>query len=335
MLTRRAAAALLFAAPLFTAATAGLPPSYSDKAPASSPPPTSADASAGPQGLEATVTSTSQVGGTVPFERTVRVRVPAVCWMAAGPTGAEYAADWGAGGRFYEANGGSGGYAYIRSVYPDFMQYADKDGHWYTTRCRADAPPALVVEYQRTHPPRFVETGTPAPPPEPDVDPRVLVEAARDAMLLPTGQIRWNPSLDGSGATVVNLPTFVWVENSTTTVQVRAEIPATGTWAQIDATLGGLDLSADGAEPTTCSDNGTPYAPGMTTSSCAIQFVRSTANQPAKPGQSLPTTTLTATARWTATWASSLDPAPRPLDIPATTTTAEVPVAEIQTIVTR
>lgn len=304
--------------------------------PAASPPSQSANASVGHDGLEADVTSTSTIGGTVPFSRTVRVKVPVMCWMAAGPTGAQYATDWGEGGQFYQANGGSGGYAYIRTVYPNFMDYATIDGRWYTSLCRSDAPPAVIVEYQRTHPTRFVETGQPVPAVEPKIDPEILMNAARDAMVLPTGTIRWNPSLDGSGATLVNMATFVWVENSTTTVQVRAEIPATDTWAQIDATLTTLALEAPGAvQDDPCTDNGTPYTPGMTSSTCTLTFTRSSADQPVKAGQTLPTATLTATTNWTATWTSSLDATPRELDIPPTTTTAEVPVAEIQTIVTR
>ena len=51
-------------------------------------------------------------------------------------------------------------------------------------------------------------------------------------------------------------------------------------------------------------------------------------------GQTLPTTTLTATARWTVTWTSSVNPDPQRLDVPPTATTAEVPVAEIQSVVT-
>ena len=320
--------------PLLFAAVPPAPPSYSDKKPPTSQP--SANASIGPQGFVADVTSTSQVGGTVPFRRAVKVPVPVMCWMAAGPTGAQYAADWGPGGPFYNANGGESGYAYIRSTFPDFMDYADKDGHWYISTCRTGAPPAVVVEYQRTHPPRFVETGQPPPPVEPHVDPEVLMHAARDSMVLPTGTIRWNPSLPGTGATVVNIPTFVWVENSTDAVQVRAEILETGTWAQIDATLAGLDLEAPGGEQDApCLDNGTPYTPGMTSSTCSITFWRSTANQKAKDKDTPPTVTLTATARWTATWTSSLNPNPQALEVPPTTTTAEVPVAEIQTIVTR
>jgi hypothetical protein len=162
------------------------------------------------------------------------------------------------------------------------------------------------------------------------------MEAARDAMVLPTGTIRWNPSAQGSGATVVAMPTFVWVENSTTAVQVRAEIPATNTWAQIDASMAALTLQADGAvQEKACTDNGTPYAAGMTTSSCSITFTHSSAKQPIKPGQTQRTSTLTAVASWTATWTSSLDATPQPLEVPTTTTSAEVPVAEIQAVVTR
>lgn len=331
MLTRVALAGLMSA--VLLAPGSGPIGRADDRVP---PPSQSANAEVGPQGLTASVTSTSQVGGTAPFQRVVRVPVPVMCWMTQGPTGAQYATDWGQGGRFYEANGGSAGYAYIRTVYPDFQDYADTDGHWYTSMCRSDAPPGTIVDYQRTHPPRYVETGQPPPPVDPQIDPEILMHAARDSMVLPTGTIHWNPRLQGSGATVVNIPTFVWIENSTTTVQVRAQIDGTDTWAQIDASLRNLTLSAeDAVQDTPCPDNGTPYTTGMTTSTCSITFVRSSAGRQSKNENGLPTTTLTATANWTATWTSSLAPTPQPLTIPPTTTTEEIPVAEIQTIVTK
>lgn len=252
-----------------------------------------------------------------------------------GAHGRAVRAGLGRGRQVLEANDSGRGYAYVRTVYPDFMKYADTEGDWYASDCRADAPPEVVVEYVRTHPPRFIEPGQPVPREDPHVDPVVLMRAARDAMVLPTGRIRWNPSMDGTGATVVNIPTFVWVENSTTAVQVRAEIPETGTWAQIDASLAALTLTAEGGrQDKPCTDNGTPYTPGMTSSTCSITFTRSTADPDASPGQ-VPTTTLTATASWTASWTSSVDPNPQGLTIPVTETTAEVPVAEIQTVVTR
>ena len=69
-------------------------------------------------------------------------------------------------------------------------------------------------------------------------------------------------------------------------------------------------------------------------STCTFKFLHSSANQDLKDGQTLKTTTLPATATWTATWTSSLDPTPRVLPTQEQVTTAEVPVAEIQALVT-
>ena len=96
-----------------------------------------------------------------------------------------------------------------------------------------------------------------------------------------------------------------------------------------------MTLEAPGADTSTCADAGAPYVPGMTSSSCAIRFYRSTSNQPVKEGQTLPTATLTATVAWAASWTSSVDPGTYELETQDITTAAEVPVAEVQTIVTR
>lgn len=61
---------------------------------------------------------------------------------------------------------------------------------------------------------------------------------------------------------------------------------------------------------------------------------RSSANQPVKAGYSVPTATLTATASWTASWVSSLDATSTPLPTQTVTSNAEIPVAEIQALVT-
>ncbi|QWC18038.1 hypothetical protein KKR89_16445 [Cellulomonas dongxiuzhuiae] len=93
-------------------------------------------------------------------------------------------------------------------------------------------------------------------------------------------------------------------------------------------------LDAPGAQDAACLTTGTPYTPGMTESDCRIGFTRSSANEPVKSGQTLPTSTLTATAVWEAEWTSSVDPTPRELEVQDVTTTAEVPVGEIQSAVT-
>lgn len=279
------------------------------------------------------MTSFGTTGGGAPFSQKVRVRVPAMCWMSAGQTGREYATEWQPGGSGYVRND-NGGYPWERLVYDGYMDHADSDGRWYSADCRPDAPGAFVVQYTSTHPPRFVEPTEPPPAPEPYIDPEVLAYAARDAMVLPTGTVRWNPTLQGSGATLVNMDTLVWVEGATNAVQVRAEVVETGTWAQVDARMARMHVSADGAEDVTCTATDALVGAGTGRSDCAIVFTRSTAGQAVQAGETLPTATLEATAVWEATWTSSLDATPRPLDVRDTTITAELPVAEIQTVVT-
>lgn len=297
-----------------------------------SAPPTSAVASPTDDGYEVNVTSSSTLPGNTPYRQTRTIRVPAMCWMAAGLTGVEYAKNWSPGGKDY-VNNANGGYPWEHLVYDDYQNHAHSEGRWYSPTCRPDAPPAYTVAYLDSHPVRFVEPTEPAPRPDPQIDPEVLAHAARDAMVLPTGTIRWNPSLNGSGATVVGIPTFVWVEDAADTVTVRAEVLETGTWAQVDARMTRLHLSADGAEDRTCTTLGTPYTTGMTSSDCSIEFHRSSAGLPAANGD-LPTATLIATASWEAHWTSSLTTGQQQLEVRNTTTTAHVPVAEIQTIVT-
>jgi hypothetical protein len=162
----------------------------------------------------------------------------------------------------------------------------------------------------------------------------VLAQVASEHMRLPEGVVRWNPSLQGSGATLVNMDTFVWVENSTMSVQVTASVP--GVWSRVEARMTGMTLSAPShARDAACADTGTPYVKGMKRSSCSVVFHRSTANLQVKDGFEHPTVTLTATSTWQATWTSSLDPTPRPLESLERTVTAEIPVAEAQSVVTR
>jgi hypothetical protein len=218
-------------------------------------------------------------------------------------------------------------------LHPDYEAYAaDTEGRWYSAECAYGVDGNEWLEYHRAHPPVYVLAGEDAPPVEEAVDPRVLAEIAAEHMQLPTGRIAWNPTLDGSGATVVNMDTFVWVEGTTTAVSVTASVP--GVWSRVEARMTAMHLEASGAQDATCLTTGTPYTPGMTESECRIVFTRSSANQPVRSGQTLPTSTLTATAVWEAEWTSSVDPTPRELEVQDVTTTAEVPVAEIQSVVT-
>lgn len=283
--------------------------------------------------IEVTVTTSGSTVEGVPFTRSSVRSVPPVCWYGRGMTGQEYFEYWKPGGVARQA-GTLDAYAAQGLLHPGYEAYAtDAAGHWYEGTCRFDAPADQATAYRASHPPLFVLASQPVPAPQADVDPAVLAQVAFEAMDLPHGVIRWNPTLEGSGATVVNTDTWVWVEGAPTTVSVTAQVPS-GTSAQVDATLDHLNLTAPGADPASCPDTGVAWTKGATSTSCSIVFYHSSANQPVKTGQTLPTATLTATGSWTATWFSSLDPTRTALPAQDLTTTTEIPVAEIQALVT-
>ncbi|GEL98884.1 hypothetical protein [Cellulomonas terrae] len=290
---------------------------------------------AGAGSVQVTVSQTGTTAGGTTFSPPTTVRTVApICWYSRGQTGYDYYEYWKPGGPARNA-GTLDAYAAQGLLHPNYEAYAtDTTGYWYEPRCQYDAPTETYLAYRGTHPPVFVPAGEPAPAQDATVDPEVLAQIASESMDLPEGTIRWNPSLVGSGATVVNTDTWVWVEGAATSVSVTASIPS-GLSATVNAVLSGMELSAPGSDGTTCADTGTPWTAGATSTSCALTFYRSTANQPVKAGQSLPTATLTATATWTASWVSSVDPNPTALPAQTLATTAEVPVAEIQSIVTR
>lgn len=263
-------------------------------------------------------------------------RAAAACgyrWFA---TGQEYASWWTADGRFtglQDALPVEDQFA----PWPGYRDHADDtQGAWWVPRCSdvnwsgtREEFVAYRNAYMADHDAVYVEAGQ--APPASEVSPEVLAQIAYESMDLPQGVIRWSPSLQGQGLTVVNTDTWVWVEGAPTSVSVTAQI-ASGTWARVDATVVGMEVSAPGAGPASCADTGTAWAAGAAPS-CSIRFTRSSANQPVKTGQSLPTSTLTASATWRATWVSSLDATPRPLPDQSISTMAEVPVAEIESVV--
>jgi len=256
-----------------------------------------------------------------------------VCWYGPDMTGPEYYEYWKGGG---VARGSQvlDAYAAQGKLYPNFEAYqVEMTGRWYGPVCRSDAPVDYKLGYWADHPPVYLYPADPVPSSREDVDPRQLAQIAYEFTDLPTGTVGWNPTLGGVGATIVNLDTWVWVAGAPVTASVRASIPS-GTWAQVDAVLDRVELSAPGADPVTCDEPGIPWTAGATSTPCSIWFTHSSANQPVKDGQTLPTSTLTVTAVWTASWTSSDNPTPTALPTQEITTTAEIPVAEIQTLVT-
>lgn len=329
MLRRRATVGLVTAT--LVVAGAGSALAYDSESAENPPAPVSPEVGGGT--IAVTVTSSGSTGEGRTFSTSVQASVAPDCWMSAGWTGYEYYEYWKPGGPAREADT-LDDYAAQGLLHQNYEAHAtDTEGRWYEPRCRYDIDGDTQLAYLTSHPAVYVMPGDPPPPADVLVDPRLLVEIAEDNMALPTGTIRWNPSLQGSGATLVNMDTFVWVEGAPATVEVTASVP--GVWARVNARIASMELSAPNADDVSCPDVGTPYSAGMTSSTCAIVFTRSTANQPVKAGNTLPTATLTATTTWEATWVSSLDPDPQPLDVQTVSTTAEIPVAEVQSVVTR
>ncbi|MDC7120632.1 hypothetical protein OMK64_03685 [Cellulomonas fimi] len=310
-----------------------------------SPPPGSGGGSgvgagADGEGISVVVWGTGVRGGgesATSGRRTVRA-APA-CFYRQTWTGQEYADAWAPGGSFRDLQHHLPPEDTFEP-WPGYLEHQDDaEGHWWYPTCDSDRFPdsaayqAAYAAFRATHDIVYVEASE-TPPNAQVVPPETLAQIAFEETDLPTGQVQWNPRRAGDGSTFVGIDTWVWLDDPTVQVQVTAEIP--GLSATVTSTFDSLRVEAPGAEAVTCTGTpGTAWAAGAT-QGCAIVFTRSSAREGVKAGQSLPTTTLTATGRWHATWTSTATAGTREVGEPQTTTaTAELPVAEIQAVVTR
>lgn len=303
------------------------------------PPGDGADAGAGGGTIHVTVWGSGVRAGGTTFEVAPSSSwVQPVCWYSFLLSGADYYDFW-ASGRAHQLIGLLPPEDHFEP-FPGYEDHQDDpDGGWWSPRCSSAAWEGDIsgffeytTEFFENNSSVYVPVGD--VPPAVDVPPQLLAQVAFDAMELPSGDLDWNPRGGASGATVVEVPTWVWVQDSATQVSVTASV-SSGTWARVDAGVDRVEVSAPGARPVTCGTVGVAWSADASASdACSLTFFRSSANQPVKAGQSVPTSTLTVTEVWTASWVSSLDSTPTALPDQEQTTTAEVPVAEIQTVVT-
>ncbi|HEX6196412.1 MAG TPA: hypothetical protein VFZ37_10895 [Jiangellaceae bacterium] len=271
-------------------------------------------------------TTNGDTGGfDVPLET---VRIHPTCWYYEGPTGEEYA-------DYIESGQINWDRRHFGEEIPEISgweEHADDDeGHWWYRVCNSgyfDGDLDEFFDYSEQwfddNPPIFVEPGDPEP--EIAVPPEVLMEVAYNAMDIPEPTLAWNPSRGGDTATFVNFDTWVWLDDSPITLEVNAE--AGGNVATVTATLDSMTASAPTAEPASCAGAGLPWTPDADAEAgCQIVFTRSSANQ---PGQATPVTVETT---WTVTWSANGVPQGS-LEPQTLATVTDVPVAEVQTIVT-
>lgn len=297
----------------------------------------SAGGSAGGGTIVVTVIGSGVTAGgqSVPIDTKTIAQHP-VCWYNQFMTGKEYA-EWVDSGQAHAHDHNLG--EPVEDI-PGYEEHADDDeGHWYSGECSSAYWPddadidGFFDESEAwfdAHPTVWVDAGD--PPPEPLVTPEMLAEVAMNAMHLQPGEIHWNPTRTGDGATFVGMPTWVWLDGPTA-VNVTASVYGGALWARVDASVETMHLSAPGATSATCGDTGTPWAAGASTD-CSITFDRSSANQPVIGDNDERTSRLTAGAVWTASWVSSLGGGATALPDQTVTSTADVPVAEVQSIVT-
>lgn len=260
------------------------------------------------------------------------VSAPAVCWYTLSDSGADFYAAWQPDGKY----GSVWNYystPFTGMVVSDAELEAHKDdtaGRWAYPTCEHSnfrGEPGtwgdFWEDYMATHGMVFVPEGQ--EPPAPEVAVETLRDIARNALTLPPPTVGWNPKLQGNAATIVNFDTWVWLEDPTTSFYVTATAGANS--ATVDATLRDMTLSAPSADDVTCAGAGTPWSPGAS-SDCSIVFTRSSASEPGLK------TTLSISTGWDTTW--SANGVPRgALDGQVMTSQAQIPVAEVQTIITK
>jgi len=269
---------------------------------------TTTSASGGSDG--GTTTSSSSSGGAY---------VQPTCWYEPGQTGREMVAEMRADGLAWKG-----------LFLPDeeaASAHADDDkGRWYQTNCDlfTDEGRERMAKMMASSL-RWVWVAEGEPAPEPVVDPVTLARAAVEAAAIPAPSVETNPRIttdDGvEGAAVVGVDTWVWAASGTPShVEVRATAGSTSVTVAADA--GGLSLSAPRAR-TRCTGWGEPWREGTSRegdSDCVIVFTRSAAHVP-----------LTVSATYDITWTST-NGTSGTLEALTTTTTIDLPVAEIQTI---
>lgn len=316
MLTFRLAAVGIVATASMAVATAG--PAFADKG----------TPSVSGNTISVTVYGSGVTGGSSGRPAHASVPVPVPCTYIQGMTGKEYYDYIQGGGPLGRDKDGN-----PFKPNPGYEQYKDDtEGHWYGGMCSSasfdgdlDEFFAFADKWFDDHNAVYVHPGQ--VPPVPPVPPQILRNVAFDAMTIPNPRVNWNPKMAGNAASVVNLDTWFWLDNYPTDLFVRASVDTAAgeVFAQVDAEMTGMHVSAPNADGADCDKAGVPYKSGASTD-CALTFRK------ASPGTS--STPVTVTTNWTTTWFGTGQPnhvrTPEQLAPPATT--AQVRVLEIQAV---
>ena len=301
--------------------------------------------------VESSVTTAGSGGGdgggvTSSSSSSTEVTVKPVCYYKAGKTGAEQASQIDrnkavAAERQKKqskkpAKNDPGRPSYILksgNSYPDYESHRDDtQGRWYFRYCDGSFfDPKNPEEFKNERKAFFeanrdqniwVPAGQQAP--RPYISGTRLAKVAWDAVKIPAPTVETNPKVGSQGATLVGMDTWVWATGSTPT-SVTARATAGSTTATITAGSSGLQLSAPDGKAS-CTGFGIAWHQGMPegSSPCTISFNRSSAHLGG-------TTPLTIKVAYSASYSGS-DGSSGTLPAITTTSTVNLPVAEVQTL---
>ena len=309
--------------------------------------------------VESSVTTAGSGGGdggggvTSSSSSSTEVTVAPVCFYKPGDTGAEAAQGIGKVKEYldeHEKKASARDSKRTRESHDKFKQQIDKNypgyeshkddtqGRWYYRYCDASRldpknnptfKEDLASErkaFEEANPERNIWVPAGQQAPRPYISGTRLAKVAWDAVKIPAPTVETNPKVGSQGATLVGMDTWVWATGNTPT-SVTATATAGSTTATITAGSSGLQLSAPDGKAS-CTGFGIAWHQGMPegSSPCTISFNRSSAHL----GGSTPLTIKVAySASYTATDGNS-----GTLPAITTTSTINLPVAEVQTLTT-
>ena len=202
---------------------------------------------------------------------------------------------------------------------PTLAQIEAGDVRWYSVSCPDEAEYPIVITQG--------EDGSgPAPP-----APGELAAVARQVMQLPFPAVRHNPPVAG----LVNLPTWLWLDDSSWQVQSNT-LTLRGTSVTVIAKPTRVDWVTGDGSRVSCAGQGRPYDPRVPANQqstyCSHTYRRSSAGEPANAYAG------SATSTWQIRWRGSTpggglqQGALPPLEL---TTPYRLQVQEVQDLVTR
>jgi hypothetical protein len=197
-------------------------------------------------------------------------------------------------------------------------------GSWYTVTCANRLTGANVTQTEW-----IPDQSAAGPPP---VDPHTLALQAENSLQLPAPTTHLNPS----GASIVNLPTWLWIDAAIWHPQ-SVSASAGPVSATAVATPVSVSWSMGDGGGLTCDGPGTPFLPAQPTSGqstgCAYTYARTSAGQPSSDGNPDDGAfDVTATVTWSVSWTAQGATGGGALPTLFTSTSTPVRVEQVESI---